>query len=232
MRRPHPAVFALLAALAAGPVWGQAQPAPPASPAPPRALFQPRPVAPDGTPAPPPRLVTPPAATPPRAAAPGTPPLVGASPVQATPARPGPPGAAPAAPPAVFYPGQVPGQPPKAPPRVGDELHDTRWRAETIGGRPVLEGKEPTLEFLRDDYLRGGTGCNRYVGPWATRASRVVFGPLNLSRMACTPDLGRQERLYLDTLEKAERMELREEGRVLLVHSAASKQPSRFARQP
>jgi hypothetical protein len=74
-------------------------------------------------------------------------------------------------------------------PRIGDHLHQTRWRVETIQGRAVIRGKEPTLEFLRDDHLRGGTGCNRFVGPWHTRRTRAVMGPLRKSRMSCGPDL-------------------------------------------
>jgi heat shock protein HslJ len=149
------------------------------------------------------------------------------------PPRPAPtPAAVPVVPPPPQYPGQVPGQPPKPVPRVGDRLHETRWRVETIQGRPVIRGKEPTLEFLRDDHLRGGTGCNRFVGPWHTRATRAVMGPLRKSRLTCRPDLAQQEQQFLDTLERTERFELKDEGRTLLVYSSLSTAPSRFTRLP
>ena len=135
-------------------------------------------------------------------------------------------------PPPAQYPGQVPGQPPKPVPRVGDHLHETRWRVETIQGRAVMRGKEPTLEFLRDDHLRGGSGCNRFVGPWQTRSTRAVMGPLRKSRLTCRPDLAQQEQQLLDTLERTERFELKDEGRTLLVYSSLSKAPSRFTRMP
>ena len=57
-------------------------------------------------------------------------------------------------------------------PRVGDTLVSTRWRAVTIRGRPVAKGHEPTLDFVDDGHLRGSTGCNRFVGPWATRVEQ------------------------------------------------------------
>lgn len=130
------------------------------------------------------------------------------------------------------YPGQAPGQRPKPVPRIGDRLHETRWRIETIQGRPVVRGKEPTLEFLRDDHLRGGSGCNRFVGPWQTRANRAVLGPLRRSRMSCGPELDRQEQQLMDTLEHSERLEFQNEGRTLLVYSSLSKAPSRFTKLP
>jgi heat shock protein HslJ len=117
-------------------------------------------------------------------------------------------------------------------PRIGDHLHETRWRVETIQGRAVVRSAAPTLEFLRDDHLRGGTGCNRFVGPWHTRAARAVMGPLRKSRLSCRADLAQQEQQLLDTLERTERFELKDEGRTLLVYSSLSTAPSRFTRLP
>jgi heat shock protein HslJ len=123
----------------------------------------------------------------------------------------------------------------RGPPRIGDRLVGTRWRAESLRGRPVpkeLAGVQ-TLEFLEDGFVRGETGCNRYVGPFATRANRAVLGPLSLTRRACAqPDLTQQEAAFVETLEKTERAELREEDQVLLLYSSLSDRPSRFVRQP
>ena len=121
----------------------------------------------------------------------------------------------------------------KGPPRIGDELALTSWRAETLGGRPVIAGSALTIEFLEDGFVRGDTGCNRFVGPFATRADRVTLGPVSTTRNDCaTASLGRQEQGYIDALEHAERMQLQAEGTVLLVFSNGMNQPSRFLRLP
>lgn len=141
---------------------------------------------------------------------------------------------------------QVPTQPPpmtpgsgtvsprlKGPPRIGDELVLTRWQAETLAGRPVSGDSALVLEFLDDGFVRGDTGCNRFVGPFATRADRVSLGPLSKTRNDCaTASLGQQEEAFILALERAERMQLQEEGNVLLVFSRQARQPSRFLRLP
>jgi heat shock protein HslJ len=123
----------------------------------------------------------------------------------------------------------------RGPPRIGERLAQTRWRAESLRGRPVpkdLLGVQ-TLEFLEDGFVRGETGCNRFVGPFATRANRAVLGPLSLTRRACAqPALSQQETAFVETLERTERAELREGDQVLLLYSSLSDKPSRFVRQP
>jgi heat shock protein HslJ len=130
-------------------------------------------------------------------------------------------------------PGQVHPQR-RGPPRIGEKLAQTRWRAESLRGRPVAKGAAPqTLEFLEDGFVRGETGCNRFVGPFATRANRAVLGPLSLTRRACAqPAQAQQETTFVETLEKTERAELREQDQVLLLYSSLSDKPSRFVRQP
>jgi heat shock protein HslJ len=117
-------------------------------------------------------------------------------------------------------------------PRVGDDLVSTRWRAVTIRGRPVAKGHEPTLDFVDDGHLRGSTGCNRFVGPWATRVDKGVIGPLDTTRSACPPGLVAQDQDVIDTLEHTEKLALQEKGAVLLIYAKGAPQPSRFARVP
>ena len=117
-------------------------------------------------------------------------------------------------------------------PRIGDDLVKTRWRAVTIQGRPVVKGAEPTLDFVDDGHLRGSTGCNRFVGPWATRVDRGVIGPLDTTRNGCPPGLQAQDQSVIDTLEHTERLALAEKGAVLLIYAKGAPQPSRFTRVP
>jgi heat shock protein HslJ len=121
----------------------------------------------------------------------------------------------------------------KGPPRIGDELVLTSWQAQTVTGAPVIAKSGLILEFLEDGFVRGDTGCNRFVGPFATRADRVTLGPLSTTRNDCAlASLGRQEVAYINALQDAQRMQLEEKGAVLLVFSKGAKQPSRFLRLP
>lgn len=120
----------------------------------------------------------------------------------------------------------------KAPPRIGDDLVGTRWRAETLQGKPLPQAATLTLEFLDDGYVRGETDCDRYVGPYATRASKGVFGPFSRTLSDCPPAAAEHADRLIDVLSHAGRMELREKGKVLLIHASGAGQPSRFARLP
>jgi heat shock protein HslJ len=96
----------------------------------------------------------------------------------------------------------------------------------------VVKGTELTLEFLEDGYARGEAGCNRYVGPYATRANNVVLGPFSLTKRECPGALASQEQSYIMALEQSERMELKEKAQVLLVYTRKAKEPLRFERVP
>jgi META domain len=116
--------------------------------------------------------------------------------------------------------------------RIGSDLAGTRWRLEELGGRRLEPATAPTLEFLRDLQVRGSTGCRRYVGPFASRADKGVFGPLRTSEEACEPALEGQEAIYLERLQSAWRMRLEEESQVLLAFPRRGDSPLRFVRLP
>jgi heat shock protein HslJ len=118
------------------------------------------------------------------------------------------------------------------PPRIGTDLARTRWRTDSIAGTPAVRGTALTIEFLEDGYARGEAGCNRYVGPYATRANNVVLGPFSLTKRECPAALANQEQRYITALEQSERMELKEKAQVLLVFPRNAKEPLRFERQP
>ena len=72
------------------------------------------------------------------------------------------------------------------PPRIGDELVGTRWQAQSIDGQPVPDPALMTIDFLPGgDQVRGQAGCNRFVGPFASRADKVTLGILRQSRLPC-----------------------------------------------
>jgi heat shock protein HslJ len=102
-------------------------------------------------------------------------------------------------------------KPVKPPPRVGDELVGTRWRAETLAGAPVPDPALATIDFLPGDHVRGQAGCNRFVGPFASRARHITIGWLRQSRLKCPPEEAALQRRVIATLHVVERAELGED---------------------
>lgn len=98
--------------------------------------------------------------------------------------------------------------------RIGDDLEGTSWQAETIGGQPVSDPAAMTIEFLEaGDQVRGQAGCNRFVGPFASRADKVTLGILRQSRDTCTPDQAAMQRAFVAMLHAAYIAEI--DGRIL-----------------
>lgn len=116
--------------------------------------------------------------------------------------------------------------------RIGDDLASTRWRLAQMAGEPVDAATAPTLEFLHDLQIRGSTGCNRYVGPFASRADKGAFGPFRTSREGCDAVQASRQAAYIAALERGWLMKLDGEKQTLLVYPPQSGAPLSFVRQP
>ena len=116
--------------------------------------------------------------------------------------------------------------------RIGDELVATRWRLVEMDGDKIRADAAPTLEFLRDSHVRGSAGCHRYVGPFASRADKGVFGPLRVSAGECAPASSALEDRYVDELQRGWLMKIGEQKQELLVYMQAAEPPLRFTRLP
>ena len=94
-------------------------------------------------------------------------------------------------------------------PRVGDELEGTSWQAATIDGQAVADPSAMTIDFLKGgDQVRGQAGCNRFVGPFASRGDKVTMGILRQSRDACPPEQAAMQQAFIDMLHAAYRTEV------------------------
>ena len=78
----------------------------------------------------------------------------------------------------------------------------TAWRVADIEQRGVLKDAETTLRFETDDRVAGSGGCNRYFGAVSIDGSRVTFGDLGSTMMACPEQVMDQERRFLQALER------------------------------
>jgi len=106
-----------------------------------------------------------------------------------------------------------PPPPPGGGPAAG--LLDSRWRAVEIGGRVVNvpeRAREPWLELdSRAQRATGSGGCNRFSGTFEVGRTRLTFGPLMSTKMACVSM--ETENAFFRALERTRGYRVR--GRVL-----------------
>jgi XRE family transcriptional regulator, regulator of sulfur utilization len=77
-------------------------------------------------------------------------------------------------------------QSPAAP--ASPPLLETTWVTIELGGVPVPltpAERQPSLQFAAGGRVSGSDGCNRYRAPYTRAGSRITFGPLATTRMAC-----------------------------------------------
>jgi heat shock protein HslJ len=74
------------------------------------------------------------------------------------------------------------------------------WRAQDIGGSPVLDDVASTIEFGGDGRVSGAAGVNRFGGPYRVEGDAVELGPFLSTRMAGPEPAMRQEQSFLAVL--------------------------------
>ena len=111
---------------------------------------------------------------------------------------------------------------------TADELWNTIWRLESLGGASVIEDAEATLEFPEQGKAAGRATCNRFFASVAISGDSIRFSQIGSTRMACAEPLAAQEASYLKALESAERFAI--DGDSLAIHSRELAEPLRFTR--
>ncbi|MFL6465160.1 MAG: META domain-containing protein [Bryobacteraceae bacterium] len=106
------------------------------------------------------------------------------------------------------------------------KLEGSRWLLQDLGGKAVLDNARATLEFLNPGRVSGRGSCNRISGPVTIEGSKIHFGPLISTRMACSPAVNEQEANYLKALESAEKFKVT--GAALFIYCKDLPQPLRF----
>jgi heat shock protein HslJ len=116
------------------------------------------------------------------------------------------------------------------PPRIGDELEGTSWQAKSLNGQAVADPSAMTIDFLPGgDQVRGQAGCNRFVGPFASRADKVTMGILRQSRTKCPPELAAVQKALIDMLHAAWQAKI-EDG--VLTFTSRQGEQITFVRRP
>jgi heat shock protein HslJ len=103
-----------------------------------------------------------------------------------------------------------------------NELMRKDWIAETIDGQAVINPGRVTLAFA-DDRVSGRGGCNRYSGPVEFGRGTLKIGALISTKMACAESgVMRQESVYLNALQSAERYSFAPDGKLIVATNAGS----------
>ena len=84
-------------------------------------------------------------------------------------------------------------------------LTGTNWSANGINTgtdavSSLVAGTTVTAVFGDDGTLSGNAGCNTYNGTYEVSGKSMTIGPLATTRMACEPDVSKQEANYLEAL--------------------------------
>ncbi|MFC4602381.1 META domain-containing protein [Rhodococcus kronopolitis] len=85
-------------------------------------------------------------------------------------------------------------------------LTDTVWVVDTlitpsaVTTSRALETSQPSLQIGADGAVTGFTGCNRMTGTAEVAGETVTFGPLGVTRMACTEETAEIEQAVLAAL--------------------------------
>jgi heat shock protein HslJ len=98
---------------------------------------------------------------------------------------------------------------PGAPSLVG-----SRWIAQTVDGAPAFGERPITLYFAPEGRVDGNSGCNAYFGAYVINGPRFDITDVGSTKMACAPDLMRQEAVYLNVLSTADRYGWATDGRL------------------
>lgn len=102
-------------------------------------------------------------------------------------------------------------------------LTGTKWLAEDIDGRGVIDNAQSTLEFVAEDRIAGRGGCNQYSGNVKLDGTKIQVSPLISTKMACVPALMDQESRFLQALQAARSLSLEETKLLVLDESGATR---------
>ena len=106
----------------------------------------------------------------------------------------------------------------QAAPAPGAGLMGAAWNLVKLGGEqaPMGAGGNPATLIFGDSGRAGGfAGCNRIAGSFVQRDSMLHFGPLIMTRMACTTGMELETR-YAAALDQVTKYHVRRDTLELL----------------
>lgn len=99
-----------------------------------------------------------------------------------------------------------------------DLLTDREWIIQSLDGVAPIEDSPVTLNFLQDTGSIAGAGsCNRYHAGYTLDGESLRFAPAATTKMACSPDLMDQEQRFHAILIGIDRLDIDEQGHLILM---------------
>jgi len=102
-------------------------------------------------------------------------------------------------------------------------LVGTDWKLFQLHDLPTINGpyhQVPATFRIDSNTVTGFTGCNRLTGKFSSSGSKVHFGPMATTKIACLDvNAGRVEAGFLSALNGAERQKIIGDTLILSTHS-------------
>lgn len=103
----------------------------------------------------------------------------------------------------------------------GSYLEQGRWDLQAVDElrAPASDDQRPWFRLApADGRVEGSTGCNTFTGPYRAGGSTVTFGPLAVTRRACTdPAVSQVESRMLEAMQAADSYHIDDGGLQLRV---------------
>jgi heat shock protein HslJ len=110
-------------------------------------------------------------------------------------------------------------------------LTGAEWLLTDLPGTTVILTSKASFSVLENGHAAGNGSCNRFAGSVEINGSKIKFGPVASTRMACGDEaLTTQEAQFLKFLSAANHFELH--GTFLLLFAEGYDQPLHFSRIP
>jgi uncharacterized lipoprotein YbaY/heat shock protein HslJ len=100
-----------------------------------------------------------------------------------------------------------------------DLLQVAEWVVTEMDGKPVAESMRGTLNFGKDGRVTGRSFCNNYGGNYTLTGEGLSIELKISTLMACLPEVGTQEKLFIELLDGVQRFEIDSSG-TLILHSS------------
>ena len=109
------------------------------------------------------------------------------------------------------------------------DLVGSKWVAEDILGRGVVDRVQSTLQLLAGRQVAGSGGCNQFGGKGVFANGKIEIGDLVSTQMACPPAVLAQESSFMQALAASKRYEIGRDG-LLRFYDARGNATLRFSR--
>ena len=112
----------------------------------------------------------------------------------------------------------------------GLDLVGTRWLAEDIDGRGVIDMLQSTISFETNTQAQASGGCNNAFGNVQINGNQLEFGAFGTTLRMCSTAISDQESKFFSALGRTRSYRLDSETDLLYFMDADSSEILRFSR--